>query len=75
LQLRSQDENSIVRISLSEAVCVTLVTDNAAGAQTERPGAARPVSVVLGSANSPAAFSLLLSCSYGRRRFVAAAAL
>jgi hypothetical protein len=40
LQLRSQDENNIVRISLMESVCGILVTDNVMGAQTKRSGAA-----------------------------------
>jgi hypothetical protein len=43
LQLRNQDENNIVRISIVGVVCVILVTDNAVGAQTERQGDAGPV--------------------------------
>lgn len=39
-----------------EAVCGILNTDNAVGAQTERPGAAGPVSALFGDENSPAAF-------------------
>src|SRR5215831_16662800 len=54
LSVRRQDENNIVRISLVESVCGILVTDNAVGAQTERSGAAGPVSAWLGGATSPA---------------------
>jgi hypothetical protein len=38
----------MVRISLKEPVCGIMSTDNAVGAQTGRPGAARPVRDLLG---------------------------
>jgi hypothetical protein len=46
--LSSQDVNDIVHNSILESVCGILVTDNAAGAQTERRGDAGPVRFLLG---------------------------
>jgi hypothetical protein len=55
----------MVVLSEEESVCVTMGTDNAAGAQTERPGAAQAgEDFSLAARTSPAAFfQSLLSCS------------